>query len=129
AALLETLAQAVHYAHEHGIVHRDLKPANILLQEGNHETHKRHERKTKTDQRDRYEASPPFSCVSCLSWFTPKLTDFGLAKRLDASGHTASDAIVGTPSYMAPEQAVGQSKQVGPAADSYALGAVLYEWL
>jgi WD40 repeat protein len=61
---------------------------------------------------------------------TPKITDFGLAKRLDVEqGQTQSGAIVGTPSYMAPEQAAGKGKAVGPAADVYALGAVLYELL
>jgi formylglycine-generating enzyme required for sulfatase activity/tRNA A-37 threonylcarbamoyl transferase component Bud32 len=61
---------------------------------------------------------------------TLKITDFGLAKKLDAaSGQTASGAILGTPSYMAPEQAGGRSKEVGPAADVYALGAILYECL
>jgi serine/threonine-protein kinase len=61
---------------------------------------------------------------------TPKVTDFGLAKKLDAAaGQTASGAIVGTPSYMAPEQAGGKAKEVGPAADVYALGAILYECL
>jgi WD40 repeat protein len=61
---------------------------------------------------------------------TPKITDFGLAKKLDeAVRQTASGAILGTPSYMAPEQAGGQSKEIGPAADVYALGAILYELL
>jgi len=61
---------------------------------------------------------------------TLKITDFGLAKRLgDASGPTRSGAIVGTPSYMAPEQAGGHSETVGPAADVYALGAILYDLL
>jgi formylglycine-generating enzyme required for sulfatase activity len=61
---------------------------------------------------------------------TLKITDFGLAKKLDAaSGQTATGAILGTPSYMAPEQAGGKSKEVGPAADVYALGAILYECL
>jgi WD40 repeat protein len=60
----------------------------------------------------------------------PKITDFGLAKRLDdTSGQTQSGAIVGTPSYMAPEQASGVSRHIGPAADVYALGAILYELL
>jgi tetratricopeptide (TPR) repeat protein len=60
---------------------------------------------------------------------TPKVTDFGLAKRLDAAGDTASGALLGTPSYMAPEQAQGKGNSVGPAADVYALGAILYECL
>src|SRR5262249_8394281 len=96
AQLVETLAHAMHAAHERGIVHRDLKPANVLLAPDG----------------------------------TAKVTDFGLAKRLDGSaGQTQSGAILGTPSYMAPEQAGGKGKQVGPAADVYALGAILYELL
>jgi serine/threonine protein kinase len=60
----------------------------------------------------------------------PKMTDFGLAKLLDAdTGQTRSGAILGTPSYMAPEQATGRNKDVGPATDIYALGAILYETL
>jgi WD40 repeat protein len=61
---------------------------------------------------------------------TPKITDFGLAKRLDAAaGPTRTGSVLGTPAYMAPEQAGGQSRQVGPATDVYALGALLYELL
>jgi hypothetical protein len=61
---------------------------------------------------------------------TPKVTDFGLVKPLDGSGqHSQSGMIIGTPSYMAPEQADGRGQQVGPAADVYALGAILYELL
>jgi serine/threonine-protein kinase len=52
---------------------------------------------------------------------TPKVTDFGLAKRLDEAGQTQSGAVMGTPSYMAPEQARGKTREVGPAADIYAL--------
>jgi serine/threonine-protein kinase len=60
----------------------------------------------------------------------PKVTDFGLAKHLDDdSGGTLSGAILGTPSYMAPEQAAGQTKEIGPLSDVYALGAILYEIL
>ena len=60
---------------------------------------------------------------------TPKITDFGLAKKLDEAGQTASGAVMGTPSYMAPEQAGGRSEQMGPLVDVYALGAILYECL
>lgn len=61
---------------------------------------------------------------------TPKITDFGLAKQLDEKlGQTQSGAVLGTPSYMAPEQAAGHGKAIGPATDVYALGAILYEML
>ena len=60
----------------------------------------------------------------------PKITDFGLAKRLEVDeGHTHTGQVMGTPSYMAPEQARGDTKNVGPPADIYALGAILYEML
>ncbi len=61
----------------------------------------------------------------------PKVTDFGLAKRLEEgdSGQTRTGAVMGTPSYMAPEQAAGRTRQIGPATDVYALGAILYECL
>jgi tetratricopeptide (TPR) repeat protein len=61
---------------------------------------------------------------------TPKITDFGLARQLDdPSGQTQTGEVMGTPSYMAPEQAAGLTRQVGAAADVYALGAILYELL
>jgi serine/threonine protein kinase len=61
---------------------------------------------------------------------TPKVTDFGLARRLDLSqAQTQSGAVLGTPSYMAPEQAAGRGREAGPAADTYALGTILYECL
>src|SRR5262249_39536775 len=67
---------------------------------------------------------------ACLLWGEPKITDFGLAKRLGGEGaQTQSGAIVGTPGYMAPEQAAGKGKEIGPAADVWALGAILYELL
>jgi hypothetical protein len=59
----------------------------------------------------------------------PKITDFGLARRLDQNRQTQSGAVMGTPCYMAPEQARGDTKDVGPAADIYALGAILYQCL
>jgi hypothetical protein len=59
---------------------------------------------------------------------TPKVTDFGLARKLDEQGMTQTGSVMGTPSYMAPEQAQGK-KDMGPLADVYALGAILYECL
>src|SRR5262249_8599443 len=68
--------------------------------------------------------------ISDLQSSIPKVADFGLAKRLDsASIQTQSGVAIGTPSYMAPEQAAGRMKDVGVAADVYALGAILYECL
>jgi eukaryotic-like serine/threonine-protein kinase len=59
----------------------------------------------------------------------PKITDFGLAKRLEEEGYTETGQVLGSPSYIPPEQAQGRAKEVGPAADVYALGAILYEML
>src|SRR5262249_20397676 len=108
AELVETLARAVHCAHERGGVHRDLKPANVLL------------------------AAPPSASghgdapSAARLYGVPKISDFGLAKRLDSEGgHTRSGDLLGTPSYMSPEQAAGKVKEVGPAADIWALGVIL----
>ncbi len=118
--LVETLARAVHHAHQQGIVHRDLKPANILLEnEG---------RSHATDQ----EATTEGRLVANVGMPSQyvKITDFGLAKHLDdPSTRTRSGDIVGTPCYMAPEQATGTPQGIGPATDVYALGAILYEML
>jgi photosystem II stability/assembly factor-like uncharacterized protein/tRNA A-37 threonylcarbamoyl transferase component Bud32 len=59
----------------------------------------------------------------------PKITDFGLARRLDTPGHTQTGDVLGTPSYMSPEQALGNLKAIGPATDIYSLGSILYELL
>jgi serine/threonine protein kinase len=138
AELVETLARAVHAAHERGVVHRDLKPANVLMQE---EETTKHTKDTKEDRKEKRESENTSSSFRDFRVFRgssllPKITDFGLAKRLSAeqgttlpAGPTPSGAIVGTPNYMAPEQAGGPSKEVGPAADTYALGAILYELL
>jgi multidrug efflux pump subunit AcrA (membrane-fusion protein) len=97
--LLLTVCRAVDHAHRRNVIHRDLKPANILVASGG----------------------------------TPFVMDFGLSKRLPIGGgktvskeQTVSGAIVGTPQYMAPEQASGKSKDIGPATDVYGLGAILY---
>ena len=113
AALVATLARAVAYAHQQGVVHRDLKPANILLLADGV-----------------VRAAEATAHDVPLTPHQLKITDFGLAKRIgDDSGPTQSGDIMGTPSYMAPEQASGRSKATGPPADIYALGAILYELL
>ena len=125
AQLVETLARAMHVAHQRGIVHRDLKPANILCNWTNRL--KCHCGLRIADCGLKTPASQ--SAIRNLQSAIPQITDFGLAKKLEAdAGHTRSGAILGTPSYMAPEQAAGR-KNVGPPADVYALGAILYELL
>jgi serine/threonine protein kinase/Tfp pilus assembly protein PilF len=130
AEVIETLARAMHVAHLHHIIHRDLKPANILLQQNfNAENTPTEERRLETS-REGEKRHSPHSTTSTSKSFTPKITDFGLAKRLDVeSGATLPGVVMGTPSYMAPEQAGAQSEQIGPSADIYALGAILYEML
>ncbi len=121
AELVETLARAMDFAHQHGIVHRDLKPANILLaNQGGHFTVIR-----------RKETGSVSLAANHGSRSTlPKIADFGLAKHVDNdSSNTQSGTILGTPCYMAPEQAQGHNDQVGPPADIYALGSILYELL
>lgn len=108
ARVVAQVARAVQHAHQNGLLHRDLKPANILLE------------KVKLD--------------AGLALPKPKVTDFGLAKRFQfASGSipewaTQTGAVIGTPSYMSPEQATGR-KDLTPASDVYSLGAILYELL
>jgi serine/threonine protein kinase len=97
--VVEVLARAVHHVHEKGIVHRDLKPGNVML-------------------------AARGLAVSA------KVMDFGLARQVDVGeGQTASGVVMGTPSFMAPEQALGHGKRVGPAADVWGLGAILYDLL
>jgi WD40 repeat protein/tRNA A-37 threonylcarbamoyl transferase component Bud32 len=121
AALVVTLARAIHVAHCEGVVHRDLKPANILLQKGEGGRKKR-----------QGESSEPGLAASPASELVPKIADFGLARPMERDVTlTHSGFLVGTPGYMAPEQAGGRSTSamVGTATDIYALGVVLYELL
>src|SRR5262249_45390825 len=136
AQLVETLARAIHHAHQRGIVHRDLKPANVLLQESGGRSQGAGGRSQESGaraQRSRLgerpnKANPADSCLLTPESWIPKIADFGLAKHLDQEGtQTGTGSILGTPSYMAPEQASGKNQTIGPAADVYALGAILYE--
>jgi serine/threonine protein kinase len=112
AELVRALALAIQHAHAQHIIHRDLKPANILLVSGEW-------------------SGSGAATTEHAPLATPKITDFGLAKRLDtdSTAWTQDGAILGTASYMAPEQAAGRVGAVGPAVDVYALGAILYELL
>ena len=105
AALVAAIARAVHFAHQRGIIHRDLKPANILL------------------------GSPVSDSNPGPLTVVPFVADFGLAKRLESDAtRTASGAVLGTPSFMPPEQARGD-KHLTTSADVYAVGAILYDLL
>jgi thiol-disulfide isomerase/thioredoxin len=120
--LMITVARAVHHAHQHGVLHRDLKPGNILLQESG----VRSQESGVRGQQDRDSSGlTPVSCLLTPDSWTPHVTDFGLAKHLGEGADTQSGAIMGTPSYMAPEQAAAR-KNLTVAADVYGLGAVLY---
>jgi serine/threonine-protein kinase len=128
--LVRQITLAIQHAHEHGVLHRDLKPANILLEMRNAECGMRNAELGMESNRGSTPSSADHSVFRIPHSALPKITDFGLAKRTDIdAGLTLSGQILGTPSYMAPEQAAARNKQIGPAADVYALGAVLYEVL
>src|SRR5262249_39150739 len=112
------LADGVAHAHSRNVLHRDLKPSNVIVQTG--------------------QSSPTIDLnESSISHFVVKITDFGLARFLDKAdlSLTATGAILGTPNYLAPEQATPSSsdrnerKDIGPAVDVYGLGTILYEML
>ncbi|MGD9644628.1 MAG: WD40 repeat domain-containing serine/threonine protein kinase [Pirellulales bacterium] len=114
ARFVAQLAEAVQYAHSQGVLHRDIKPGNVLLEPAL--------------QADCQSATSGDSGSSHA--YIPKLVDFGLAK-LDGGdrGYSRTGVALGTPGYMAPEQAEGKWGAMGPATDVYGLGALLYEAL
>ena len=141
ASLVRTLALAIEHAHSQHVIHRDLKPANILLgikpeiRNPKSETNSKHKTENAEQQSEPVLLIGDLRFVSDfgfrISDFEPKIADFGLAKRLDtdSTAWTQDGAVLGTAGYMAPEQAAGRAREVGPAADVYALGAILYECL
>ena len=117
ARLIAIVAEAVQHAHDRGVLHRDIKPNNVILQPCKDES---------LDQ-----GTPRGSCQLRGEYYIPRVVDFGLAKLLERGGpsDTNTRQILGTPKYMAPEQAQARHDDVGPTADVYALGVILYELL
>ncbi len=118
ALLLEKLARAVACAHSQGVIHRDLKPANVLL--------------APSDASDAILLPTPLSLhddETPVSSVEPKIADFGLAKQLTSDSEVSHTGLIGTPSYMAPEQASLERSAAGPSCDVYSLGAILYHLL
>jgi WD40 repeat protein/tRNA A-37 threonylcarbamoyl transferase component Bud32 len=114
AVIVAALADAMGYAHRRGVIHRDLKPSNVLLFGAG------------SSGINQFPPDPD----ATLDELIPKVTDFGFAKLRERDDDaTRTGTVIGTPQYMAPEQAEGQLTAVGPATDVYALGAILYELL
>ncbi len=140
AKIIHTLSLAIHAAHSEGILHRDLKPANILIAGSSQLSQSPLEsastqRITADSSRETQVATTARSTTDAgaASSIRPEMlrvSDFGLARRIAGDSHvTRTGQIVGTPAYMAPEQASGMVNKPGPGVDIYSLGAILYELL
>jgi WD40 repeat protein/serine/threonine protein kinase len=131
AGVVEQLAVAMQYAHDQGVIHRDLKPANILLSKPNGDRGRGDSSPRPDGSSANYYSPSPSLRTPTSTLF--KISDFGLAKKLDdtvaAGGGTRTGAVMGTPSYISPEQAAGKSATVTARSDVYSLGAILYEIL
>ena len=119
ARVLQNLALAVGFAHANGVIHRDLKPANVLLAPS-----------TLPGSINLQFATPSQRFSGAASNFDPKIADFGLAKQLEVDSELSlTGGVLGTPSYMAPEQIESGRNSIEPACDIYSLGAILYHML
>ncbi|MHC4778409.1 MAG: bifunctional serine/threonine protein kinase/MFS transporter [Planctomycetota bacterium] len=113
AEITRQIAEALAHAHANGIIHRDIKPANILM----------------SPSTSASEPETGNSKIETSGW-QPRVTDFGLAKDVQAdSSLTGSGVTLGTPQYMPPEQADGRIEEISPLSDVYSLGCTLYEML
>jgi WD40 repeat protein/serine/threonine protein kinase len=112
AQIIATLAAALHHAHVRGVLHRDMKPSNVMLSPV------------------QSEPGAAGDAWADLDAYTAKVSDFGLAKLLESNGdETRTGTVLGTPRYMAPEQAEGRIRDIGVHTDVHALGSILYELL
>ncbi len=121
ASLVSRVARGVQAAHDCGIIHRDLKPGNILLGTDDGA-------RMRSDSETAENSKAPTMSLHPAA-LRPKITDFGVAKRGRSQDITLTGIAMGTPAYMAPEQASCQTNLLGPRSDVHALGAILFECL